>query len=300
MSHKKAILVIAVFIYAAIAINSVNVAYADEQNPAKNPNPPDRSVNYIGIVPYFSPDKIWHFFQPVISYLNRASDIRWELKLYHSHDSIINGICNGELSIAYLSPVHFAIAYKKCGIKPLLITLAEDGKPYFRSAIITSDPGIKSLKELKGKRFAFGPKSTTGAYVVPRKMLEDEGITMDMIKPVFFAGGDKIVNAVARKEVAAGAVRIGVTMIVKGFDIKTLKVSEPLLNFAFCAAPDASQDAGRKFIDALLRLKPLSNKDDSRIVKNWYREMRHGFVAPPESYVRDALELYSIYRRYEQ
>lgn len=31
MSYKKAILVIAVFIFAAIAINSVNVAHSDEE-----------------------------------------------------------------------------------------------------------------------------------------------------------------------------------------------------------------------------------------------------------------------------
>ncbi|BCB96866.1 hypothetical protein JZK55_17880 [Dissulfurispira thermophila] len=111
---------------------------------------------YIGILPYYAPDKIWHFYTPFIDYLNKATDISWELKLYHNYDAIVDGLCNGEIAIAYLGPNPLGLASEKCKAKPLLVIIGEDGKPFYRSIIFSNNHKINSLKELKGKPFAFG------------------------------------------------------------------------------------------------------------------------------------------------
>lgn len=261
---------------------------------------PERPVTYIGILPQLSPDKTWTLYKPFIDYLNRSTDLHWELKLSNDHGHIIESICNGDISIAFLGPVHFAIAYKKCGIKPLVVALSEDGDVYFRAAIITGDQSINSVKELKGRSFAFGPKQTAGAYVIPRKMLEEEGITMEMISPVFYTGGDRIIDAVIRREAEAGAVREGLVKIVKHSNLKVLKLSEPIMNLAFSASPMLRHDTGRKFADALIRLRPLINKADSNAVKGWHLELRYGFAKPPDNYIHESLELYKTYEQYNQ
>src|SRR3990172_3843630 len=141
-------------------------------------------TEYIGIIPFYAPEKIWNLYTPLIDYLNKSTDIKWALKLYHDHEETIEGLCKGEISIALLGPVPFSRAQSKCGVKPLLVALERDGKPYYRSILITTDFAVKSLSDLRGKEFGF-LEGSTAAYVLPRKMLEEEGITMGMPKPIF-------------------------------------------------------------------------------------------------------------------
>ena len=111
---------------------------------------------YIGIVPYYSPEKIWKLFTPFIDYLNKETNhIKWELRLYHKPKDVIDGLCTGEIDIALFGPIPAAQSYEKCKAKPILVSLGSDGKPSYRGVIITNDQNINSLKDLKGKRFAF-------------------------------------------------------------------------------------------------------------------------------------------------
>jgi len=253
---------------------------------------------YIGILPYYAPDKIWHFYEPFIDYLNKTTGIPWELKLYHNYDAIIDGICSSEVSIAYLGPNPFGLAYKKCKTKPLLVILGDDGKPFYRSIIFTNNHKIDSLKELKGKSFAFGDRDSTSSNIVPRKMLEDEGITMNMIKPVFLKSHEKIINAVAKNEAVAGATKVSVFEKFKGLKFKALKVSEPLPHHSFCATSNINPDIEKKFVNALLKLKPMHDSSDKNIVKNWDPELRYGFTLPPKDYIQNILKLHRLFEKY--
>lgn len=252
---------------------------------------------YIGVLPYYAPDKIWHFYRPFISYLNKETGLKWELKLYHSFDAIIDGICKNELSIAYLGPVPFGIASERCKLRPLLVVLDSEGKPFYRSVIFTSDRHINSLKGLQGKTFAFGAKDSTSSMIIPRKMLEDEGITMNMIKPLFMKSHEKIIEAVARNKATAGAVKLSVFEKFRGLGFKILKVSEPLPHHCFCTV-NISTDIEKKFINALIKLNPSRNPADRNIIKKWDPELRYGFTIPPDDYILRVLELQNLSKRY--
>jgi phosphonate transport system substrate-binding protein len=267
---KKLFIIIA---FLVLIFSAVHYGYAAENKV------------YIGILPYYAPDKIWHFYEPFIDYLNKTTDISWELKLYHNYDAIIDGICSSEVSIAYLGPNPFGLAYEKCKAKPLLVILGDDGKPFYRSIIFTNNHKINSLKELKGKPFAFGDRDSTSSNIVPRKMLEDAGITMDMIKPVFLKSHEKIINAVVFEK-------------FKGLKFKVLKVSEPLPLHSFCTTSNINPDIERKFMNALLKLKPLHDDSDRNIVKNWDPELRYGFTLPPKDYIQNILKLHRLFEKY--
>lgn len=251
---------------------------------------------YIGILPYYAPDRIWLFYKPFIAYLNKATGLRWDLRLYHNYDAMIEGVCKGEVSIAYLGPNPFGIAYERCKIKPLLVALGEDGKPYYRSVIFTIDKGINSLKELKGKTFAFGDKDSTSSYIIPRKILEDNGITMQMIRPLFLKSHEKIIEAVMRNEAVAGATKVSVFGIFKGSGLKALLTSEPLPNHAFCSS-GVDRDLEERFKKVLLRLKPLNQKDRA-IMQKWDPEIRYGFAIPPDDYIERVLKLHELFKKY--
>jgi phosphonate transport system substrate-binding protein len=253
---------------------------------------------HIGILPFYSSDKIWLFYKPFIDYLNKTTGIAWELKLYYNYDAFVNGICKGEFSIGYLGPIPFGQAHEKCKVKPLLVTLNSDGKPFYRSVIFSADKSIGSVEDLKGKKIAFGIKSSTAAHVVPRKMLEDKGITMDMIKPVLFKNHADIINAVLSGQAEAGAVKESGLKTFGPLSLKKLMLSELIPHHTFCASPNINTDIEKRFINALLKLKPLKNIADKEITKNWDPELKYGFALPPEKYIQEATRLLQLYKKY--
>lgn len=252
---------------------------------------------YIGILPYYAPEKIWHLYRPFIAYLNKTTGLNWDIKLYHSYEALVEGICNGEVSIAYLGPNSFGIAYERCKVRPLIVVLGEDGMPYYRSIIFTTDKGISSVKEIKGKTFAFGDRDSTSSCIIPRKILEDNGITLDMIKPLFLKSHEKIIEAVATNNAIAGATKVSVFEKFRNLGFKTLEISDPLPNHSFCAA-SIGNDIEKRFVRAMLKLKPLNNPKDRDLMKNWDPELQHGFTFPPFDYIKRISELHKLYRKY--
>ncbi|MDH4231617.1 MAG: PhnD/SsuA/transferrin family substrate-binding protein [Nitrospirota bacterium] len=254
---------------------------------------------YLGIIPFYAPEKIWNLYSPLIEYLNRTTGITWELKLYHNHDATIDAICKGDISIALFGPVPFTRAQDKCGVKPLLVALSGDGRPYYRSILITGDLSVNSLGDLKGREFGFF-QGSTAAYVLPRKMLEDEGITMDMIKPVFLKGQDKIMDALLKHEIAAAGVKESLFEKFRGEGTKVLRISKPVPNFVFCASPGIDRGIESRFVQALLKVRPLSRPADKKTVQGWDDEVRNGFIPAPETYSGEALMLLDLFRKYEK
>lgn len=252
---------------------------------------------YIGILPYYAPDKIWHFYRPFISYLNKETGLKWDLKLYHSYDAMVEGICSNEVSIAYLGPVPLGLAREMCKVRPLLVVLGADGKPFYNSIIFTGNKGINSLKDLRGKAFAFGDRNSTSSTVVPRKMLGDEGITMNMIKPLFMKSHEKIIEAVAKNKAIAGATKVSVFEKFREMGFKILKVSEPIPHHCFCTV-NINTDMEKKFINALIKLNPSRNPSDRNIIRNWDPELQHGFTIPPDDYIIRVLELQGLFKKY--
>lgn len=254
-------------------------------------------THYIGIIPFYAPEKIWNLYSPLVEYLNRNSGTRWELKLYHKHDAVLEGICSGEISIALLGPVPFARALDKCRVRPLLVALGSDGKPSYRSIIVTHDNEVNSLEDVKNREFGFF-EGSTAAHILPRKLLEENGITPDMIKPVFLKGQDKIMEALLKHEIAAAGVKESLYNKFKGENIKILKASEPVPNFVFCAFPGLDTRTEKKFVKALLKLRPASNPGHRNLVQGWDDEVKNGFIIPPKTYSQDSMKLMDSFRKY--
>lgn len=255
------------------------------------------SVQYVGIVPFYTPEKIWQLYTPFVDYLNKTTPLTWKLKLYNDHNAIVNGLCSGEITVAYLGPIPFYNAYEKCRAKPLLVSLGKERKPYYRSVVITTDPAVTSMKDLKGKRITFY-KNSTASYFALRKMLEDEGIALESIQPVYVRSQDRIIDALLRNEAAAGAVKDSLYEEFKNLNIRRVKHSHPLPPFTFCASPSVSPETEKAFKGALLRLKPLSKPSDKQLMEGWDPELEYGFAPTPKKYRHNVLKLKAAIEKY--
>lgn len=254
---------------------------------------------YISVAPFHAPEKIWHLYSPLVNYLNKNTDIKWELKIYSNHDAIKEALCSNELSIALFGPILSHRAYQKCGASPLIAALNEDGKVNFKIAIVSVDQKIRSLKDLKGHKVGlFKPK--TVANWVTKKMLDDEGLNEGNVEFIVFQSLERILNAILTGSIKAGGIKEMNLKTFKKFNFNILKISDPLPGFVFMTSPKISDDVRKKFTNALLKLDPLKNKIDMATVEKWDEVIKYGFSLPPKDYMQEVEKFYILYNKYSQ
>jgi phosphonate transport system substrate-binding protein len=115
---------------------------------------------------------------------------------------------------------------------------------------------VNSLKDLKGKSFAFGDKGSTSGYLIPFHHMMKEGIDPDKyFSKVLYTKHQAIETQVTKGELDAGADynRNRNTMIddglIKAEDSKIIWQSEPLPNDAVALSPELMKN--KKFVASL-------------------------------------------------
>lgn len=256
--------------------------------------PAGRDSEYtISVIPFYSPEKIWTLYAPFVDFLRESTGKPWELKLYASHDKLIEGLCDGKVSLALLGPVPLGRVMEKCGAEPITVALGRDGTPFYRSILVTSDPAINSVEGLRDKKVGMF-KGSTAAHVVPRKLLREAGLGNGEFVPVFYEGQDHIVNALLARQISGAGLKEGLFKKFKGEGLRALKASEPLPNFAFAAAPGLSGATRKLFTETLLRLHPATSESDAKRMATWDDEIRNGFITPTASFNSSIKELLAL------
>ena len=249
----------------------------------------------VAVIPFYSPEKIWLLYSPLIEYLKKTTGHPWELKLYPNHDSLIEDLCGGQIGVALLGPVPLGRANQKCDAEPLIVALGKDGKPTYRSVIVTSDAAVTALGGVRGKKFGFF-KGSTAAHIVPAKLLRDAGLGMDAVEQVFLESQDRIMTALLTREISAAGVKETLYRKFEKEPLRVITISEPLPNFAFSALPSLPSRVRERFVQALLRLKPHANNQDAATMKDWDDEIKNGFMLPADDYLPAVLKLLTTTR----
>lgn len=150
--------------------------------------------------------------EPLQKYLEKSLNaqglaVRVDLRIYATYEEGINAIALGDIDFSRLGPVSYVVAKQKTPGLVLLASEAHDGEKRFPAVIVVSkDSPIKSVADLRGKRFAFGdPSSTSGRYLPQAEMVK-AGITWkDLAAFEYLGRHDKVVFAVASGRFDAGA-----------------------------------------------------------------------------------------------
>ncbi|HEY5997199.1 MAG TPA: PhnD/SsuA/transferrin family substrate-binding protein [Candidatus Deferrimicrobiaceae bacterium] len=248
----------------------------------------------LAVVPYYAPEKMWQLFSPLADYLTRKTGTAWELKLYPDQESLVHGIGKGEVAVAFLGPVPFGRVSKKTRLRPLLVARAADGYPWYRSVLVTTDPAVRTLKDIRGRSFGFF-EGSTAAHVVPRRMLEDAGVAAGTYRAVFLKGQDRIVDALLKREIAGAGIKLALYDKFRSMGLVALLRSDRLPNFCFSATSALSPADEKNFVAALLSLKAESGGPDHELLRKLDDEIRHGFVPPPPGYAEAASKLADDY-----
>jgi phosphonate transport system substrate-binding protein len=170
-----------------------------------------QQVFRITAIPDESPTELARKAAPLAKYLEKTLGTKVEFTPVTDYAAAVEALVNKQVDLAWFGGFTFVQANQRSGGKVVpLVQREEDEK--FRSVFITTQPGIQSLKDLKGRNFAFGSQSSTSGHLMPRSFLLGAGVDPDKdMKRVAYSGAhDATVAAVASGKVDAGALNISV------------------------------------------------------------------------------------------
>lgn len=159
--------------------------------------------------PYLAASELVKRFVPLADYLSREIGRPVVVSISKNYRDHIDQIGRDKADIAYMGPVPYVRMVEKYGKKPLLARLEINGAPTFRGVIITAkNSSVRSLSDLKGKRFAFGDPNSTMSHIVPRFLMLQAGVTVkDLAGHAFLRNHSNVVLGVLIGDFDAGAVK---------------------------------------------------------------------------------------------
>ncbi len=120
----------------------------------------------------------------------------------------VKDLGEGNIEVAWLSPLSYLYAYQKYGANVILRRLTPEGQKTYQSYIITRKySGISTLNELKDLRFAFVNSLSTSGNLIPRYEFKKQGLDPDSYVKGYYARTQvAVIEQVLNGDAAAGAV----------------------------------------------------------------------------------------------
>jgi len=119
------------------------------------------------VIPTASQSSMNSTFGNLIDFLNKKLGVEVELKNVNDYAAVITGMQYGHIDCAYFGPKSYVEAAKRAKAEALTIEVSQDGSRGYYGYIITKKgSGLKTLADIKGKKWAFtDPNSTSGTLV---------------------------------------------------------------------------------------------------------------------------------------
>lgn len=177
-------------------------------------------------------------YKPTFDAVERASELRFEVKVGQSYAAVVEAIATGVIDIAQFGAASYVVAAERADIEPLAVQVLEGSGVYYAGLLVRRDSPMRSLADVAGKSVAFGDLNSTSAFVYPAAMLLAAGVDprRDLGRVLLTGAHSAALQAVAdgRVEVAAAALisyeRALNQGIVQAGQLRLLARSDPIPN----------------------------------------------------------------------
>lgn len=137
------------------------------------------------------------------TYLSKDLGLSVHIEVPVSYVAVVEAMGSKRADVAILNTLGYVLANEKYGAEARLKFVNRGRDSYNGQIIVRADSGIKNIKQLNGKKFAFVDPASTSGYLLPSLLFRKEGVKL---KETIFAGKhDTVVLAVYQKKVDAGA-----------------------------------------------------------------------------------------------
>ncbi len=180
------------------------------QLPPQNQVPPEKTL-LIGLIPEQNLFRQIERYEPLAGYLSGKTGVRIGLKILPRYGSVIDKFRSLELDGAFFGSFTYALARDTLGVSVIARPLAPDNTSMYHGLILVrKDSGIRTIGEMRGKRFAFVDKATTAGYLLPLHYFHVNGVSdfRTYFRETYFAGThEDVILDVLNGKTDAGAAK---------------------------------------------------------------------------------------------
>ena len=162
----------------------------------------------VAVIPWQSPAEQEKKLQPLAEYLQAILKRPVHFQITKDYAAAVDLLAEEKVDMAYLAALTYIKAHDRNNkLQPLVLPIDEiTGRPWYSSVIVAdASKGIKTLEDLKGKRFAFVSPSSTSGFLMPLNIFQAKGIdpTRDFSRIIYPGSHDKAEAALAKGEIDA-------------------------------------------------------------------------------------------------
>ncbi len=241
---------------------------------------PKQNTLWFGFDLRLGPKEEVIIYTPFLKYLEQNTGRRFRIKFTEKYEDTVNNLGTGITDFAAIGSMSFVIGKETYGINHLVSGVNHEGDTTYQAMIITGiKSGIDNIKDIRGKCFAFGSEMSTQGHLIPRKILEDNGITLEKLGRHMYTGSHlKAAMSVINGKCEAGGIQ---DVLAKRLEsegkIRILKVSKPFPSSVIAYNSSVDKLAVKEVKAALLAFDP-SGKHKKMLVDWDKTEMPLGFT----------------------
>ncbi len=176
---------------------------SSQGSPPADRKAPARTL-LIGLIPEQNIFRQLERYEPLAGYLRDRTGIAIRLSVLPRYGNIIANFKALRLDGAVFGSFTYALAHARVGV----VVLARPENPagvstYHGLIFVRKDSGIRTARQMRGKRFAFVDKATTAGFLLPLKYFRENGVSdyRTYLGEAYFAGTheDAIYDVLNRK-----------------------------------------------------------------------------------------------------
>jgi phosphonate transport system substrate-binding protein len=117
-------------------------------------------------------------YEPLLAYLAKQLGIAIEIHILPRYGNVIDSFNELGLDGAFFGSFTGALAIEKLGVEPLARPQYIDGaSTYYGMVFVRKGSGIRTARDMQGKRLVLVDKATTAGYLLPLSYFKSIGIT---------------------------------------------------------------------------------------------------------------------------
>jgi phosphonate transport system substrate-binding protein len=229
----------------------------------------------VGLIPSEDSRAMLESSQQLLEALEKNLGIKVQGFVAADYNGVIEAMRSGHVDVAYLGPFSYVLGTTVAPIEAFATAeTAKSGRTFYHSQIIArKDSGIREVKDLKGRTFAFVDPSSTSGHLFPKAGLMKLGFDPDAdFGRVLFTGShDANALAVANKRVDAATIADRIfdaavqKKLVDPAEIAVVWRSDPIPESPTCWRKSLPDDLKKRIKAAFLDIRDITWADQGKL-----------------------------------
>lgn len=229
----------------------------------------------VGLIPSEDSRAMLESSQQLLDALEKNLGIKVQGFVASDYNGVIEAMRSNHVDVAYLGPFSYVLGTTVAPIEAFATAeTAKSGRTFYHSQIITrKDSGIKEVKDLKGRTFAFVDPSSTSGHLFPKAGLMKLGFDpeKDFGRVLFTGSHDANALAVANKRVDAATIAERIfdaavqKKLVDPADIHVVWRSDPIPESPTCWRKNLPDDLKKQIKTAFLNIRDITWADQGKL-----------------------------------